>query len=120
MALWLGALGRHGPAAILLFLHRTQYAMERRFGRQIGFLASHARHDLHRRQVGEARLVADVEYALAFLLAQLVRRCRSDHCRSRICPDLACAAPTLNRDVNIDREGRAKKISCDTQKKYEI
>lgn len=96
MTLRLGGLRRLGAAAMLLFLRRAQYAIERRFGCQIGSLVGQTRHDLRRWQVGEARLVADVEHALAFLLAQLVRRCRSGRRRSRISPDLACAAPALD------------------------
>src|SRR5450830_244935 len=93
VALRLGGLRRLGPAAMLLLLCRAQYAIERRFGRQIGSLVGQTRHDLCRWQVGEARLVADVEHALAFLLAQLVCRRRPRRRRSRIGLDLARAAP---------------------------
>src|SRR4051794_27630956 len=85
-----GTRRRLGPATMGLLTLGPQDAVEAGFRGEIAALVCEAGHNLAGRQALEGLAVAGVQHGLAFLLRQLVARCRSRRRRAAI---LRCAVP---------------------------
>src|SRR3954452_804319 len=113
---WRSATRRRlGPAAMVLPTVGSQDAVEAGFRGEVAALVREAGHDLAGRQALEGLAVAGVQHGLAFLLRQLVARCRPRSRRAAVlwravpgspAPTGALVEPEFSAGLGATRAGR--------------
>src|SRR6266700_6874244 len=86
---------RLAAAAMMLLIGGAQYTIERCFRGHVNAFIGQPRHDLRRRQIGEAWLMTMVENALAFCARELVRRLGTGGLWARVFSPLNALMPAL-------------------------